>query len=97
MVVGLELQQVGHAIAEVVIEVATGAELFVDGIEELAAEALVSDLGDDEFGAQLVPVERRAGCRLLVPGVEQQFDFNFRRWTVTLPLPLGLGQSLLLI
>ena len=60
MVVGLELQQVGDAVAEVVIDVATGAELFVGRIEELAAEALVANLGDDEFGAQLAPVERRA-------------------------------------
>jgi hypothetical protein len=76
MMVGLELQHVGDAVAEVVIDVAAGAEDLVLRIEELAAEALVADFGDDELGAQLVPVKRRAGCRLRVSGIEQQFDFH---------------------
>ena len=74
MVVGLDLQHVGHAIAEVVIEVATGTELLVGRIEELAAEALVGDLAVDRVQARLC--EREVADRVVAQAREVTRDLG---------------------
>ena len=60
MVVSLDLQHIGHAIAEIVIELVAGSEYLSLGIEELATETLIAHLGDDESRTQFVPVKGRA-------------------------------------